>query len=111
MQAGKKKKFKNTKIIKMEIKKLLTDDMTVYGKNAKKTTKKLLELSSNHELSNVKGHQINTEKSFVFPYTSNKLKIKSKKLSFTIKAKPPKKCTTCTLKSQNTSQRNYRRPK
>lgn len=61
--------------------------MIVYVKNIKTTTKELLEFSSNCEFSTVTGHQVNTEKLFVFLYTSNKAKIKSKKLSFAIKEK------------------------
>lgn len=83
VQKVKKKKKKNIKIIntgKKEVK-LLTDDMTVYVKNPKKSTKKLLELGRIINLA------VNLEKSFVFLYTCNNWKTKSEKLSFTIKAK------------------------
>lgn len=61
----------------MEIKrKAVRNDMIVYVKNAKKTTKKLLEFSSNCEFSNVTGLQDNTEKVFIVLYTSNKAKLK-----------------------------------
>lgn len=79
----KKRNKKNIKIIntgKKEVK-LLTDDMTVYVKNPKKSTKKLLELGRIINLA------VNLEKSFVFLYTCNNWKTKSEKLSFTIKAK------------------------
>lgn len=56
--------------------------MTVYVKNLKKSTKKLLELGRIINL-----EKVNKKKShFVFLYTIN-WKMKSEKLSFTIKAK------------------------
>ena len=83
LKKKKKETKKNIKIIntgKKEVQ-LLTYDMTVYVKNPKKSTKKLLELGRIINLA------VNLEKSFVFLYTCNNWKMKSEKLSFTIKAK------------------------
>lgn len=81
--------------------------MIVYVKNAKKTTKKLLEFRTNCEFSNVTGHQFNTEKLSVFLYTSSKTEIKSKKTIICNKSKITKKIhKLSTLKSQNTFQKN-----
>lgn len=81
--------------------------MIVYVKNTQTLQKSYQNLVVIINLfSNATGHQVNTEISFVFLYTRNKSKIKLKKLSFIIKAKPLTRCKTSTLKSQNTSQRN-----
>ena len=48
---------------------LFADAMTLYIKNPKNSTRKLLELTN--EYSKVAGYKINTEKSLAFLYTSN----------------------------------------
>jgi len=48
---------------------LFADDMILYIKNPKDTTRKLLELINEH--SKVAGYKINTQKSLAFLYTNN----------------------------------------
>ena len=48
---------------------LLTDDIILYMKNLKDSTKRLLELI--HEFSKVAGYKINIQKSVAFLYTNN----------------------------------------
>ena len=50
---------------------LFADDMILYIENPKDNTRKLLELI--HELNNVTGYKINTQKSPAFLYTNNEL--------------------------------------
>ena len=50
---------------------LFADDMILYIENCKDYTRKSLELIS--EYSKVAGYKINTQKSFAFLYTNNKL--------------------------------------
>ena len=47
---------------------MFTDDMIQYVENPKDTTWKLLEII--HELGQVSGYKINSQKSFTFPYTN-----------------------------------------
>ena len=64
------KQIKGIKIGKEELKlSLFADDMILYIKNPKYSTRKLLEL--NNEYSNVAGYEINTQKSLAFLYTNN----------------------------------------
>ena len=65
-----RKEIKRIKIGKDEVKlSLFADDMILYIKNPKYSTRKLLEL--NNEYSNVAGYEINTQKSLAFLYTNN----------------------------------------
>ena len=69
---------------------LFAFDMTLYMKNPKDSTKKLLELF--HEFSKVAGYKINEQKSVAFLYTNNEATEKEIKESipFTIAPKPIK---------------------
>ena len=61
---------KEIQIGKEEVKlSLSTDDMILYKKNPKDSTRKLLELIN--EYSKVAGYKINTQKSLAFQYTDN----------------------------------------
>ena len=66
---------------------LFADDMILYIKNSKETTKKLLELINKY--SKVSGYKINTQDSFAFLYTNNeKTERESKEITpFTIARK------------------------
>ena len=64
------KEIKGIQIGKQEVKLwLFADDMILYIKNPKNTTRKLVELIN--EYSKVAGYKINTQKSFVFLCTNN----------------------------------------
>ena len=64
------KEVKGIQIGKEEVKlSLFADDMILYIKNSKDSTRKLLELIN--EYSKVAGYKINTQKSFAFLYTNN----------------------------------------
>ena len=66
----KEKEIKGTQIGKEEVElSLFADDMIPYIENPKDSTRKLLELMSEH--SKVAGYKINTEKSLAFLYTNN----------------------------------------
>ena len=58
---------------------LFADDMILYIKNLKDSTKKLLELIN--EFSKVTGYKIHTQKSVVFLYANNEQKGKLRKQS------------------------------
>ena len=63
--------MKGIQIGKEEVKlSLFADDMILYMENPKDDTRKLLVLTN--EFGKVAGYKINTQKSVVFPYTSNK---------------------------------------
>ena len=65
------KEIKGIQIGKEEIKlSLFADDMILYIKNPKDSTRKLLELIN--EYSKIAGYKINTQKSLAFLYTNNK---------------------------------------
>ena len=65
------KEIKGIRTGKEEIKlSLFVDDMILYIKNPKDSTRKLLELIN--EYSKVSGYKINTQKSIAFLYTNNK---------------------------------------
>ena len=66
---------------------LFADDMILYIKNPKYSTRKLLEL--NNEYSNVAGYEINTQKSLAFLYTNNEKREREIKetIPFTIATK------------------------
>ena len=61
---------------------LFAGDMSLYIENPKDTTKKLLELVN--EYSKVAGYKINTQKSFVFPYSNNEKTEIKETIPFTI---------------------------
>ena len=64
------KETKGIQIGKEEVKlSLFADDMILYIKNPKNSTRKLLELVN--EYSKVAGYKINTQKSLAFLYTNN----------------------------------------
>ena len=64
------KGIKGIQIGKEEVKlSLFADDMILYIENPKDTTRKLLELISEH--SKVAGYKINTQKFLAFLYTNN----------------------------------------
>ena len=64
------KEIKGIQIIKEEVKlSLFADDMILYIKNPKDSTRKLLELIN--EYSKISGYKINTQKSLAFLYTNN----------------------------------------
>ena len=64
------KEIKGIQIGKVEVKlSLFADDMILYIKNPKDSTRKLLELIN--EYSKVAGNKINTHKSLAFLYTNN----------------------------------------
>ena len=64
------KEMKGIQIGKEEVKlSLFADDMILYIKNPKDSTRKLLELIN--EYSKVAGYKINTQKSLAFLYTNN----------------------------------------
>ena len=64
------KEIKGIQIGKEEVKlSLFTDDMILYLKNPKDSTRKLLELIN--EYSKVEGYKINTQKFLAFLYTNN----------------------------------------
>ena len=64
------KEIKGIHIGKEEVKlSLFADDMILYMKNPKDTTRKLLELIN--EYSKVAGYKINTQKSLAFLFTNN----------------------------------------
>ena len=64
------KEVKGIQIGKEEVKlSPFADDMILYTKNPKDSTRKLLELSN--EYSKVAGYKINTQKSLAFLYTNN----------------------------------------
>ena len=64
------KEIKGIQIGKKEVKlSLFTDDMILYIKNPKDSTRKLLELINEHN--KVAGYKINTQKSLAFLYTNN----------------------------------------
>ena len=64
------KEIKGIQIGKEEVKlSLFADDMILYIKNSKASTRKLLELIN--EYSKVAGYKINTQKSLAFLYTNN----------------------------------------
>ena len=66
---------------------IFADDMALYIKNPKDSTKKLLELTN--EVSKVAGYKINIPKSVAFLYANNKLTEREIKntISFTIASK------------------------
>ena len=64
------KEIKGIQISQEEVNILFfADDMILYMKNPKDSTKKLLELI--HEFSKVAGYKINAQKSVAFLYTNN----------------------------------------
>ena len=80
------KEIKGIQIGKEEIKlSLFADDMILYIKNPKDSTRKLLELIN--EYSKVVGYKINTQISLVFLYTNNEKTERDIKETFTIAMK------------------------
>ena len=70
MAIREEKDIKGIQIGKEEVKlSLFANDMILYLKNPKDTTRKLLELIN--EFSKVSGYKINTQKSIAFLYTNN----------------------------------------
>ena len=64
------KEIKGVQIGKEEVKvSLFADDMILYIKNPKESTRKVLELIN--EYSKVSGYKINTHRSLAFLYTNN----------------------------------------
>ena len=64
---------------------LFADDMILYIKNPKDSTRKLLELIN--EYSKVAGYKINTQKSLAFLYTNNEKTEIKETIPFTIATK------------------------
>ena len=64
---------------KQEVKlSVFADDMMLYIENSKDTTRKLLELIN--ESGKFAGYKINIQKSVIFLYTNNKLKLHQKRI-------------------------------
>ena len=85
------KEIKGIQIGKEEVKlSFFTNDMILYVKNPKDSTKKLLELI--HEFSKVAGYKMNAQKSVAFLYTNHEATEREIKESipFTIAPKPIK---------------------
>ena len=81
---------------------LFADDMILYTKNPKDSTRKLLKLIN--EYSKVAGYKINTQKSLAFLYTNNEKTEREIKetIPFTIATKRIKYLGVFYLKKQNT---------